>query len=341
MTKRAIFITLLLILFLSACTAEPPASTLIPPTIEPATAVPPTQTPSPATKVWVVLGNSLDQSVMLSIGQYLQAETHQAGWEMEQKPSITLSDLDGSAAQVRAVVILPPDPGVAEMAQKYPGIPFMTVGIPNLPDLPNLYRAAPDGNRPEWDGFLAGYLSAILTPEWRIGTLTQAGSPEGAKAADGFVNGGVLYCGLCLTQYPPFTDYPFKMEMNAGTSQAEWQGVADQFIASGVRMAYLYPTISSPELMSYLAQKGIYLIGNTPPPGEIQAAWVATIQTDLIQPAQAAWRDLAAGNPPGTYNTRPQINPGGAGQLSEGKLMLLNKVIDDLSSGVIDPQTVQ
>jgi hypothetical protein len=60
-----------------------------------------------------------------------------------------------------------------------------------------------------------------------------------------------------------------------------------------------------------------------------------------MQPTQAAWKDLAAGNPPGAYTTRPQINPGGAGQLSEGKLMLLNKVIDDLAGGVIDPLTVQ
>jgi hypothetical protein len=341
MTKRTFIIALILILFLSACTQAPAASTPIPPTVEPATAVPPTQTPPPATKVWVVLGNSLEQSVMISIGQFLQAEISLAGWEMEQRPSLTMSDLDGSSTQIRAVVVLPPDPGMAEMAQKYPGIPFMTVGIPGLPDLPNLYSVAPDGYRPEWDGFLAGYLSAILTPEWRIGTLTQAGSPDGAKAAEGFVNGGVLYCGLCLTQYPPFTDYPFKMEMNAGAAQTEWQGVADQFIASGVRMAYLYPTISSPELMSYLAQKGIYLIGNNTPPAELQAAWVATIQTDLMQPTQAAWKDLAAGNPPGAYTTRPQINPGGAGQLSEGKLMLLNKVIDDLAGGVIDPLTVQ
>jgi hypothetical protein len=341
MTQRAIILTLILIYFVSACTATPTPTPTIVPTLESATTIPPTETPIPATKVWVVLGGSFDQTTMLSIGQTLQGEISQAGFEMEQKPSISMADLDGSASQLHAVIVLPPDPGIAEMAQKYPGISFLAVGIPNLPEYPNLYQAVPNGNRPEVTGFLAGYLAAVLTPEWRIGILTQAGSQEGSNAAEGFVNGGVLYCGLCLTQYPPFTDYPFRMELNPGAQQADWQGIADQFVASGVRMAYLYPTIASPELQSYLAQKGIYLIGNNPPPNELQAAWVATIQSDLVSPIQAAWRDMAAGNPPGNYDSRPQINPGGAGLLSEGKLTMLNHVIDDLVSGVIEPLTVR
>jgi hypothetical protein len=287
------------------------------------------------------LGGGLSQAQLISLGQSLQELIQKSEWEMEQKSTISMADLDASAAQLKAVVILPPDPGVAEMAQKYPAVSFLTVGIPGLPELPNLYRAAPDGNKPEWDGFLAGYISAILTPEWRIGILTQSGSQEGANAADGFINGGVLYCGLCLTQYPPFTDYPHRLDMNAGLSQADWQITADQFIRDGVRMAYVFPTLATPEVLLYLAQNGVALMGSVPPPNELQSVWVATIQTDLLGAMQKAWADLAAANPPGDYGTRPQIIPGGSGLLTEGKLALLNSVIDDLVYGVIEPLTVQ
>jgi len=341
MTKQVLSITLILIILLSACSpvSTPPAT--LAPSLTPPTPVPPTEIPVPATKVWVSLGGGLSQEQLVSLGQSLQGLIQQSGWEMEQKPAISMADLDASAAQLKAVVILPPDPGAAEMAQKYPAISFLTVGIPGLPELPNLFRAAPDGNKPEWDGFLAGYIAAILAPEWRIGVLTQSGSQEGANAADGFINGGVLYCGLCLTQYPPFTDYPYRMDMNAGSSPADWQSSADQFIASGVRMAYVFPTLATPEVLVYLAQNGLALLGSVPPPNELQSIWIATIQTDLLGAMQKAWIDLTAGNPPGEYGTRPQIIPGGSGLLTEGKLALLNSVIDDLVDGVIEPLMVQ
>lgn len=340
MMKRSYYFILFLLFLLSACTPASTPTAIFVPTLEPAPIASPTEIPKPATKVWVSLGGVMSQAQMVLLGQTLQTLVQQSGWELVQKPSIAIGDLDTSSSEVRAIVVLPPDPGVAEMAQKYPGISFLTVGIPNLPELPNLYRAAPNGNRPEWDGFLAGYLAAILTPEWRIGALTQAGSTEGANAADGFVNGGVLYCGLCLTQYPPFTDYPYRMDMNAGLSQTDGQAVADQFIRSGVRMAYVYPTIATPELLVYLAQNGILLLGSEPPPEALQPAWIATIQSDLQSSMQIAWIDLVAGNPPGEYVTRPQIVPGGAGQLTDGKLAMMNSVIDDLVNGVIEPLAV-
>lgn len=341
MTKRRYYFILLLLILLSACTPVSTPTATFTPTQESVTVASPTEIPKPATKVWVSLGGAMSQAQMVLLGQTLQALVQQSGWEMIQKPSVTVGELDASSSELRAVVLLPPDPGVAEMAEKYPRISFLTIGIPDLPDLPNLYQAAPNGNRPEWDGFIAGYLAAVLTPEWRIGALTQAGSTEGAKAADGFVNGGVLYCGLCLTQYPPFTDYPYRMDMNAGLSQPDWQTAADQFIRSGVRMAYVYPSVATPELLVYLAQNGVLLLGSEPPPEALQPAWIATIQSDVQTATQKAWADLAAGNPPGEYTTRPLIVPGGAGQLTEGKLAMLNSVIDDLVSGVIEPLTVQ
>ncbi len=343
MNVRRLLPLIILSLLAAGCRpAAVPEPTPIPTAAEP-TAAPaaPTETPVPATLVWVSLGGAMPQTQMQELVMQTQSLAQQAGMQMEQIPTVSMADLDANASRLRAVVVLPNDPGVAEMASRYPQIAFISVGIPDLPELPNLYRVAAEGTRPEWDGFLAGYVAAMITPEWRIGILTQSGSAEGERAAEGFINGGVLYCGLCLTEYPPYTDYPYRLDIPAGGTAADWQPVADQFIASGVKVAYVYPGVASADLMSYLAANGLMLIGSNPPADDIQPAWVATIQTDLTAPLSAAWQDQLAGQAPGTYSTRPKIVSEYTGYLSEGKMHLLDGVIDDLVSGTIEPLTVQ
>lgn len=340
---RLVCFTILFLVFLAACKTTPtPEPTILPVASEPTIMqVDPTPTSEPATMVWISLGGSMPQTQMQELVLLTQSLAQQSGLQMEQIPAVNMNDLETNASRLRAVVVLPPDPGLADMAGRFPEINFISVGIPNLPEIPNLYRVAAEGTRPEWDGFLAGYLAAIIAPEWRIGILTQSGSEEGERAWQGFNSGGVLYCGLCNPQFPPFTDYPFRMDVAAGSGAVEWLTAADQFIKSGVKVAYVYPGIAQPELMSYLAANGLLLIGSTPPGEDVKPSWVATIQTDLTSPFSNAWQDQISGEPPDNYPTRPKIISEYTGYVSEGKLLLLEGIIDDLSAGVLDPLTVQ
>ncbi len=333
---------IVLIPFLAACNSNPaPEPTTLPASLEPTiTQQEPTPTSQPATLVWISLGGALPQAQMQELVFQIQSLSEQSGLMMEQIPAVNLSDLEANANRLTTVVVFPPDPGLSEMAGRFPEIRFISVGIPNLPELPNLYRVANEGSKPEWDGFLAGYLAAIIAPEWRIGILTESNSEDGERAWQGFNNGGILYCGLCNPQYPPYTDYPYRLDLASDSSLDDWQRVANQFIQSGVRVAYVYPGVAQPDLMSYMAANGILLIGSTPPGEDIKASWVATIQTDLLSPLRNAWQDLISGKSPGIYPIRPKIISEFTGYVTEGKLLLLESVINDLTSGAIDPLTV-
>jgi hypothetical protein len=315
--------------------SQQPTSTVIAPAV---TRVPPTETPKPAAnKVWISLGNGLDQKDINSITQQIQALAQQASLQVEQKTPISKEDLAAQADQVKVVVAFPPDPGLAEMAAAHPQVVFISVGISGLAVEANLYQVAPQGKHPEWDGYLAGYIAAILTDDNRIGMLTEGNSVDGTAAAAGFNNGGVMYCGLCNPVYPPYTDYPYVMTLPANPQQADWQSTADAFIKSAVKTAYVYPTVSTPELLLYLAQNGMKLIGSEPAPAGLEPVWIATIQTDYSGPFTVAWGDTIAGKPAGSYPVQLKVIPTEGNGLTEGKM----KWIDQVISGLIDGTLMQ
>ncbi len=143
-------------------------------------------------------------------------------------------------------------------------------------------------------------MAATLTDESRIGIVTAASSEDGKKRAEGFINGGVMFCGLCNPVYPPYEDYPLAVEVNAGSAQTEWQPVIDSFLSKQVKTAYVDPASLSPELLLYMAQYGVKLISSTTVPAGLEPAWLAVIQTKYDQAIQSAWQDVLAQNPAGT-----------------------------------------
>ena len=76
------------------------------------------------------------------------------------------SELPGMQLEpdVRLVVALPPDPGVVELAAANLDVPVLALGIPGVQPAANLSVLASGGDRPDRQGFIAGYLSAVLTP---------------------------------------------------------------------------------------------------------------------------------------------------------------------------------
>jgi hypothetical protein len=339
MTKNKIFALLITLVFsvfvLSACGGTIPTPTVTPeaPTLAP-TELPPSATPiPPATKVWLV------NPMYLSAAQVSQIHNlaEQSGLVLEQFPSLTAQELQNRSAEIKLIIVFPPDPGLVEWISAYPQITFIPVGIANLTASPNVYPILPDGLHPEWDAYLAGYLAASITDDSRIGVVTQASSADGAKRSEGFINGGVMFCGLCNPVYPPYEDYPLSIEINAGSQQTDWQPVIDSFLSKQVKTAYVDPGVATPELLLFMAQYGVKLISSTTPPLGLEPAWVAVIQTNYFIAIQTAWTDALAQNPAGSYPVDITVQPVDTTLVTEGKLLWLNRVISDLTSGYLIP----
>ena len=64
-----------------------------------------------------------------------------------------------------------------------------------------------------------------------------------------------------------------------------------------MKTAYIYPGVANPEMMAYLAQGGMKLIGSQAPPDALRPAWVATVNMDYGSGLQSVWADVIWGLP--------------------------------------------
>jgi hypothetical protein len=237
---------------------------------------------------------------------------------------------------LRLVVALPPDPGLAALAAAAPGTQFLGLGMPDLPEAANLHALPGSGARPDQQGFLAGYLAALVTPDWRVGVISNAETPTGKANQQGFLNGVIFYCGLCRPAFPPFVQYPVFASLPAEAGQTDQQAAADSLIAQGVTTVYVAPGAEDDWLLQYLAGQGVNLIGGSTPPPGIQGNWIATLSSDPLAGLRQAWEQALNGVPVTSSEPPLAISDINEALLSEGRQRLVEQVINELASGLID-----
>ena len=313
-------------------TPQPGLATALPTT--PAVPATPAASPTPPPGLVILVAGPQADAQQTQLFQQVLAElAAQEGLRFETRPALSLAELDAS---VRLVVALTPDPGLGSLAAAQTQVQFLAVGIPGLPLGPNLSAIASDGDRSDRQGFLAGYLAAVITADWRVGVISRSDLPAGSAARLAFSNGAVFFCGLCRPAYPPFNQYPVVAELASGAGQAEQQAAADVLIASAVKTVYVFPGAGDAFLLQYLAQSGIALIGGPAPAPEIQAQWAASIRSDLEAALRQAWPDLLAGK--GGFSLQPALVLENVNEslLSLGRQRLVNKIKADLELDYVD-----
>jgi hypothetical protein len=255
------------------------------------------------------------------------------GLEFQTRQTLTPEEVTPA---IKVVVALPPDPGLAELAVAAPQTRFLGIGIPGLEAGNNLTSIDVEAAGADHQGFLAGYIAAITTPEWRVGALTVSDTPAGVAARQGFLNGVVFYCGLCRQTLPPYYTYPMYVELPSGASPEEWQAAAGTLINQAVQTVYLGPGAGDASLAAYLSQAGIHLIGDALPEASVRQNWIATVNSDYLPAVRQAWPDLVAGKE-GLQVLAPleviEINPE---LLSPGRQLRVDEFLADLKAGLID-----
>jgi len=292
----------------------------------------PSLTPEPPR---VLLVAPSDQTVpqRTELEAILAALAATAGMDFEVSPVLTPADLTPG---LKVVVVLPPDPGLVGLAADAPDTQFLAIGIPGLEAGDNLSLISPGGFPADQMGFLAGYLAAVVTPEWRVGMVGVSDTEPGVQTRQNFLNGVVFFCGLCQQTYTPFYTYPMYVELPAAASPAEWQAAADVLVDKAVRTAFVAPGAGDEALLNYLAEAGVQLIGTTPPPPEAQDQWIASINPDIIAPLKAMWPDLLAGKGGLSLPASLTIGDINADLFSPGRQRLVEELLSKMQAGYID-----
>jgi hypothetical protein len=247
--------------------------------------------------------------------------------------------------QVRAVVALPPEDNLSKQVAAYPHASFLAIGFSGLEPATNLTVVNTETPRPDQLGFLAGYIAAAITTDWRAGVLTAAGSEDGKAIRQGFANGVFFFCGLCRPVYPPFptSGYPITIEIPAGNNPADLDAAITMLKSWQVGTVFVDPALSDEKFLTDLANAGINLILAGPPPAGARAHWVASLgSADPLQAIQSLLPSLLKGenNPTSTTEASPNstfgITDSNPDLLSPGRKERVEEMLKDLRAGYID-----
>jgi hypothetical protein len=276
----------------------------------------------------------LVDSVQASLSELASEE----GFDFEVRSTMTAADL---IPQLRVVAVLSSGNGspsvedLSSLAASAPEIQFLGIGASDQPT-DNLSLIRTEGTNPDVLGFLAGYLAAVVTPEWRVGALTTSDSPEGLAARQGFLNGVVFFCGLCRQTYPPYFTYPLYAELPASSNPQEWVTASNTLIDQAVQTTFLGPSVWDSTLLEALAEAGIWLIGSQSPPANLRDQWVATVSQDIPGAIEAVWPDLVAGRGGKELSAPIQLTDINPELLSPGRQFLVEELIGELENGYVE-----
>ena len=346
-SNRPYFFLLVLLVFLltaGACTGAtdtPPVSSdpTTAGTIESAASTPaPTETRSPTptaspSRVILLAPPGSDPDLVAELESLLAELAEKDGLELLVSPQLNAVDIDEN---VQVVVAVAPDPGILALAASAPQTQFLTVGINGLKPGNNLSVIGALGDRPDRQGFIAGYLAATITPGWRVGVIAPGDTPSGRAAKGAFMNGVVFFCGLCRPSSPPYVEYPQFFDLPSGAGGADAQAAADYLIGNAVQTVYVFPGAGDEALLEYLAQAGVILIGGVEPPASLGDHWVASILSDWITPVREVWPRLLAGEGSNSLDVIIVIDNRNPTLFSIGRQRLVDLTLSELLAGYID-----
>ena len=298
----------------------------------------PTEPPAPTATyqpplVLLIASPEGDQTQFAELESTLSELSNAQGFRFQVRPTLTPEEL---TPDVHIVVVLAPFSGLNDLAATAPQTQFVGVDISDLEPSGNLSVIGPDGAAPDQLGFLGGYIAAVVTSDWRVGTISTNDSPAGIGSRNGFLNGAVFFCGFCNPTYPPFYEYPLFVGLHSGATPAEWQVLADTIRDNYVETVYVAPSADGNQLLAYLVGADINLIGGVTPPDDIRRNWVATVHSDATGALQQIWPDLVNGTGGFRLPLTLKISNVNEDLFSPGRQRLVEQIRLDLQNGFID-----
>ncbi len=198
--------------------------------------------------VLLVVPADLDREISDTYQALVYNLAQSAGMRFQVRNTLTAADLEPA---LRVVIALPPDPGLTEFAAQAPQAQFLSVNIPDMVAGGNLSVLA-NTERPDISAFMAGYIGAAITEDYRTGLIIPKDDAVGQMMLAAFRTGHEYYCGICQVMYPPYNEYPLFVEIPEDAPLYEYNAYADYLINKQVETIYVSPELATEDLMTYL-----------------------------------------------------------------------------------------
>lgn len=339
-TSRLMLVVLFLLLVSLwgvSCSSSSTPETLPPATDTPAissTPVPVEDTPAPVIGKVVLIAPDPASPQAISAQALLSELSAAASLNFETRPSLSTADI---TPEWKLVVLLNLDENLSSALGAAPHVQFLVISPYDLGMTGNLSVIRV---QPEQTSFLAGYVTTLVATDWRAAGFFTTDEPVGTVLEEGFRNGSGYFCGSCVPYYAPVIRFPVTARINPASDQASREAIVEQARLNLIYAAYVSPEVSTNELLTYLAQQGIILVGGASPPEELRSAWAATITQDAIGPIRSIFSDLIAGQGGKVVYAQVMVSDINEAYITPGKLRLVMETVEKLKEGLINPSTV-
>ena len=335
------------LLILAACKPAPaplPTQTPAIPTPSPLAVIPteaasPTPSPAPGS----VLLFAPPSTPSIEVSQFSTALTDlsaSSGWTLKMVTQLETSDM---TPEVRVILCLSVPPNLPDLLAAAPQAQWLVVSDVELNLGANLSVIR---THPEYQAFVAGFITEILSTDWRGAGLIPSDSALGAGLQDAFVNGGHYFCGVCAPGWPLRKYYPQAPALPAASDGAAWQSAAaDLFDNEKADAFFVSSEAAEPEVWSYLTGKNqfetlVRVVGTEPPPEELKAQWAASVRFDLIGSLSKLWPDVSNGKGGLSQDADLVLEDVNDNNLGAGKQRLVRELMQEIAAGRINPFTV-
>lgn len=322
-TLTSLFVIFILLLGITACNGKVPA-TPEPPAATPTPEIPPTPTLAPDRIVLFDPTGQAGAEVTTTMTEFAAANS--IGFETW---TALVPDLSG----VKVMVVFGGMDNLAEIAASSPQTQFLIISTA-IPAAGNISTIGAD---PVHLAFMAGYLAAMTSDDWRSGALLADDANLGL--ANAFTNGGQYLCGRCTPQFTPMLSYPQVYALASQSGAAAWTAQAQALWAdTNANSIYIDPTADFVEVLDVFPDR--LLFGSNPVSANL-SRYTAILGTDLVPALQTALPELLAGAGGKAYTGRVGIlinnNPD---VVTPAKQVIFDQVALDLANNQVIPLSI-
>lgn len=225
------------------------------------------------------------------------------------------------------------------LAANSPGVSFAAIDNPDAIVGNNLSVIGDPTNANRQQAFMAGYLSALISSDYKITALIPSDNPAQDLLGESFVVGGRFYCGICQPLYPPYNAFPQWEAMTSELGEEGFRPVITGLYNKGVDVVYVHGELVTPDLIAYLEELGMKVVSDRSPETR-RDNWVGTIKLDPAPALELLWPDLLAGAPGVRIPAEIVLTDSELGLLSEGRYRLFKEMAEDLQEGMISLEIV-
>jgi len=187
--------------------------------------------------------------------------------------------------------------------------------------------------------FMSGYLTALISEDWRSSGLIPNDTSLGLNYKDAFVNGARYLCGLCVPYWAPLLYFPVVVEASATAGADAWISQFNLLSDNVVYTVFVDPSIALPEVLENLTSSNYTLVGNAGT--STPESFTALLGYDLLPGLKTLLPSALAGTGGQSSNASIKITSYASdGLVTPAKIDAFNKVAADLAAGWINPLSV-